>query len=136
MNPDVVLTSSKADDGFIDAVNEHSTRHPECVIICGDLSLAVESTDSTFQIRPFKEFMSSKGRDRLLSLKHFSKLAVDEPTDIHSSDTNSNSSRPNNAYGFMRSRRDAAGDPSTARWNASIRLSNFASVETSPLCVC
>ena len=96
----------------------------------------MESTDKTFQIRPFKEFIPSKGRDRLLSLKHFSRLAEDEPADRLSSDNNSNSSRPNNEYDFMRSRRDAAGDPSAARWNASIRLSNFASVETSPLCVC
>ncbi|KIM43410.1 hypothetical protein M413DRAFT_436269 [Hebeloma cylindrosporum] len=118
VNPDVVLTSSKADDSFIDAVNEH-----------------VESANTIFQIRPFKEFIPSKGRDRLLSLKHFSGFANDELADTLSSDSNSTSSRPNNAYEFMRSRRDAAGDPSAARWNASIRISNFASVETSPLCV-
>jgi DNA mismatch repair protein MSH5 len=29
VNPDLVLTSSKADDAFIDAVNEHSKRHPK-----------------------------------------------------------------------------------------------------------
>jgi len=110
----------------------------EWVVVCGDSPFVVESTDGTIQIRPFKEFVPSKGRDRLLSLKHFYRPApaLDKATDLHSSDKNSNSSRPNNAYDFMRSRRDPVGDPSVARWNASIRLNNFASVETSPLCVC
>ena len=35
----------------------------------------------------------------------------------------------------MRSRHGANGDPTTKRWNASIRLANFASLEENPLCV-
>jgi len=35
----------------------------------------------------------------------------------------------------MRRRQETGTDPTLKRWNASIRLSNFASVESSPLCV-
>ncbi|KDR82897.1 hypothetical protein GALMADRAFT_220895 [Galerina marginata CBS 339.88] len=118
VNPDVVLTSSKADDNFIDTLNDY-----------------METADGTFQIRPFKEFVSSKGRDRLLVLSRFSNLPPDDDDLPPSSEVNSSSSRPNNAYDFMQSRRAISGDPTLIRWNASIRLANFASAETSPLCM-
>ncbi|KAF8158095.1 hypothetical protein B0H34DRAFT_749503 [Crassisporium funariophilum] len=118
VHPDIVLTSSKADEDFIDCVNEH-----------------MESGDATFQIRPFKEFVASKGRDRLLSLSRFTNFTAEDNELPASSDADSTSSRPNNAYDFMRARREFTGDPTTKRWNASIRLANFASVETSPLCM-
>jgi len=35
----------------------------------------------------------------------------------------------------MRRRRDEIGDPAVKRWNASIRLSNFANIDNSSLCV-
>ena len=101
--------------------------------------ITVDGADGTFQIRPFKEFVAAKGRDRLLSLDHFSSIATVPDNDDHSgtSDDTSDVSRRTNAYEFMRSRREATGgDPTIKRWNASIRLANFASVETSPLCVC
>lgn len=98
-------------------------------------NLLVDSASGTFQIRPFKEFMTSKGRDRLLSLSRLTDFSTEDTDLPPSSDNDSNSSRPANAYDFMRSRRGANGDPTTKRWNASIRLANFASVEESPLCV-
>lgn len=95
----------------------------------------MDSASGTFQIRPFKEFMASKGRDRLLSLSRLTDFSTEDTDLPPSSDIDSNSSRPANAYDFMRSRRGDNGDPTTKRWNASIRLANFASVEESPLCV-
>ncbi|KAF8890007.1 muts domain V-domain-containing protein [Gymnopilus junonius] len=118
VDPDVVLTSSKADDGFIEMINDF-----------------METANGIFQICPFKEFIPSKGRNKLLSLSRLSNFP-DESDDIPpSSETESSSSRPNNAYDFMRCRREITGDPTAIRWNASIRLANFASIETSPLCL-
>lgn len=47
----------------------------------------------------------------------------------------SSDSEPPNAYDFMKRRRQLNGDPTTQRWNASVRLANYASLESSPLCV-
>ncbi|KAE9400467.1 hypothetical protein BT96DRAFT_965335 [Gymnopus androsaceus JB14] len=116
-NPDVVLTSSRSDDAFMDMVREF-----------------MEGSDGMFQIRPHKEFSQAKGKDRLMSLQLFSDLPQEENQDsISSADDLSSVSR--NAYDFMARRRGALSDPGTARWNASIRLSNFASIESSPLCL-
>lgn len=97
----------------------------------------VESSSGVFQIRPFKEFTASRGRDRMLSLSRLSAPPVDDSILPASSDndSNSNSSRPTNVYDFIRSRTGYPGDPTVQRWNASIRLANFASVDSSPLCV-
>ena len=103
-------------------------------LICLLVNL-VDATGGTFQIRPFKEFMASKGRDRLLSLSRITDFSTEENDLPPSSDNDSNSSRPLNAYDFMRSRHETNGDPTTKRRNASIRLANFASIESSPLCV-
>ncbi|RDB18026.1 MutS 5 [Hypsizygus marmoreus] len=113
--PDVVLTSSRADDDFIDCLRDHMD-------VAGGL----------FQIRPHKEFVPSKGRDRLLSLRLLSDLPQEEYKPLPCEDDEPN---PRNAYDFMRSRRDVNGDPTLKRWNALIRLSNFAAVESSPLCM-
>ncbi|CAA7258834.1 unnamed protein product [Cyclocybe aegerita] len=120
VNADVVLTSTRSDDEFIDALNGH-----------------MEGKDSLFQIRPCKDFAASKGKSRLLSLSRFATLASDDHVLPPSSDTGSDSSRdrPHNAYDFMRSRREVTGDPTAKRWNASVRLSNFASVDSAPLCM-
>ncbi|KAF4617912.1 hypothetical protein D9613_005906 [Agrocybe pediades] len=118
VNPDIALTSSKADDDFIDVLTEH-----------------METTSGVFQIRPFKEFVPAKGRDRLLALNRFAYISTDDNDLPPSSEDASSSSRPRNAYDFMQSRREVTGDPTTMRWNASIRLANFASVESSPLCL-
>lgn len=97
----------------------------------GECHFSVENADGIFQIRPFKEFSPANGRERFLSLDRLAD-ALEGPSN---SDDQSNSSMQNNAYNFMRSRGRAGGDPAVKRWNASIRMSNFASVESAPLCV-
>lgn len=92
----------------------------------------VDASGGTFQIRPHKDFTPSKGRNHLLSLGFLSSL--DEHEDAEGSDFGS-SSEPRSAYEFMRRRKDRYGDPTMRRWNASIRMSNFAAVDTAPLCV-
>ena len=87
-----------------------------------------------FQIRPHKDFSPGKGRNRLLSLKLFSDLSTYDIEEESRSDIDS-SSEPRNAYYFMKKRRDMDGDPTMRRWNATIRMSNFASVDAAPLCV-
>ena len=96
-----------------------------------------EISSNFFQIRPFKEFMASKGRDRLLSLSLLSHLVIDDSLPPSSDPDAGSPSRPSNAYDFMRLRRSprVTGDPTALRWNASVRLTNFASVDSSPLCV-
>ncbi|KAF9452964.1 hypothetical protein P691DRAFT_659812 [Macrolepiota fuliginosa MF-IS2] len=116
-SPDIVLTSSKSDDDFIDTLRDHS-----------------DITNVTFQIRPHKEFNTTKGNDRLLYLNRLANLPVDD----HASSSGSFSTGvgvAHNAYDFMRKRHDETGDPTMKRWNASIRLSNFSCTENSPLCV-
>ena len=137
VKPDIVLTSSKADETFLDAVSDYSASDLQLMwLYASYLSIPlVDSASGTFQIRPFKEFMPSKGRDRLLSLSRLTDFSTEDTDLPPSSDNDSNSSGLANAYNFMRSRREANGDPTTKRWNASIRLANFASVEESPLCV-
>ncbi|KAF9476534.1 hypothetical protein BDN70DRAFT_863087 [Pholiota conissans] len=120
VSADIILSSSKSDDDFIDALNEH-----------------MEGAGGTFQIRPFKEFVASKGRERLLSISRLRELCSDDRDLPPSSDDGSHShrSRPTNAYDFMQSRREVSGDPAVRQWNASIRISNFISSEAAPLCM-
>ncbi|KAJ3802460.1 muts domain V-domain-containing protein [Lentinula aff. detonsa] len=116
-SPDVVLTSSRSDDVFMDTVRDF-----------------MEGSSGIFQIRPNKEFSAAKGKDRLMSLQLLSDLPQDEDQNsMPSSDDVSSISR--NAYDFMAKRKDVMHDPTTKRWNASIRLSNFASLESLPLCM-
>jgi hypothetical protein len=96
--------------------------------------LSVEASGGIFQIRPHRDFVPAKGRDRLLSLRLLSELSFEDVDMKSTSDLSSNSGSIN-AYEFMRRRREVGSDPALKRWNASIRLSNFASVESSPLCV-
>ena len=93
----------------------------------------MDASGGVFQVRPAKDFIPNKGRDRLLSLDFLLNLPVeqsDAPPHSPSSDV-----APTNAYDFMRSRRDATGDPILRKWNATIRLGNFVALERSPLCV-
>ncbi|KAG1801295.1 DNA mismatch repair protein MutS [Suillus subaureus] len=115
-NADVVLTSSKADDPFISVLQKFA-----------------EASGGVFQIRPHKEFTPHRGRDRLLSLRFLSELTTEDTGQCLSSDSNSGA-EPRNAYEFMQKRKQAAGDPTMKRWNAAIRLANYASVESS-LCI-
>ncbi|KAI0352675.1 hypothetical protein OH77DRAFT_1513212 [Trametes cingulata] len=118
--PDVVLTSSKADDNFMD--------------VCRDHVRLVDGSGGMFQVRPHKDFLPHKGRDRLLSLRLLSELPLVQDLDGDPSESE-NTSEPRNAYDFMRRRREVGGDPILQKWNASVRLANFASVESSPLCL-
>ncbi|KAG1751159.1 DNA mismatch repair protein MutS [Suillus lakei] len=116
-NADVVLTSSKADDPFISVLQKFA-----------------EASGGVFQIRPHKEFSPHRGRDRLLSLRFLSELTTEDTRQCLSSDS-SPGAEPRNAYEFMQIRKQAAGDPAMKRWNAAIRLANYASLESSPLCI-
>ncbi|KAJ7147040.1 DNA mismatch repair protein MutS [Mycena crocata] len=120
-SPDVLLTSSRSEDEFMDLARAH-----------------MDASGGVFQIRPHKEFAASKGRERMLSLRLLSELPQEDGDLPASSDfaSTSSSSGARNAYDFMRRRQDAVGgDPTMKRWNASIRLSNFTSVDSSPLCI-
>lgn len=94
---------------------------------------SAEASGGVFQIRPHKEFTPHRGRDRLLSLRFLSELTTEDSGQCLSSDSSSGA-EPRNAYEFMQKRKQAAGDPTMKRWNAAIRLANYASVESS-LCV-
>ncbi|KAJ7016657.1 DNA mismatch repair protein MutS [Mycena alexandri] len=120
-SPDVLLTSSRSEDEFMDVARAH-----------------MDASGGVFQIRPHKEFVASKGRERMLSLRLLSELPQDDGELPASSEMDSTSSNSDarNAYDFMRRRHQATGgDPTMKRWNASIRLSNFTSVDSSPLCI-
>lgn len=77
-----------------------------------------------------------KGRGRLLCLNRLADLPLDDHISLHESSTTAgDSGLSRNAYDFMRRRRDEIGDPAVKRWNASIRLSNFANIDNSSLCM-
>ncbi|KAI0087825.1 muts domain V-domain-containing protein [Irpex rosettiformis] len=116
-DPDVLLVSSKAEDGCIDALREYMT-----------------TTSGVFQVRPYKDFLPAKGRDRVLSLRLLTILTSGSAEDTGSSEASSES-EPRNAYEFMRKKKQITGDPTIQRWNASIRLANHASIDHSPLCL-
>lgn len=92
----------------------------------------MDASGGQFVLRPHKDFVPTKGRDRALSLRLLSELPVDVPVDDGQP---SSDSEPRSAYDFMRKRKDANGDPTSRQWNAVIRLANYASVEDAPLCV-
>ena len=94
----------------------------------------MDSSSGTLQIRPQKDYTISKGRERLFSLRLLSELPDQDLCDENVS-TVSLVKEPGNAYDFMRQRRDENCDPIVQRWNASIRLGNFAATEGATLCV-
>ena len=96
--------------------------------------IAAEGAGGTFQVRPHKDFIPAKGRDRLLSLRLLSELPNAGTDPGAASDTES-MSEPRNAYDFMRRRREYGEDPTLQKWNASVRLANYASIDNCPLCV-
>jgi DNA mismatch repair protein MSH5 len=134
-NPQVVLTSSKADDEFMNKLRDHSWYFLAALSNPPTNSILVDVTGGVFQIRPHKDFVPSKGHERLLSLNLLSSLPQPDWVTSTESDVNSNTSNPKNAYDFMRRQKDVSGDPTMRRWNALIRLYNFASIENAPLCV-
>lgn len=96
--------------------------------------VSAEASGGMFQIRPHKEFSPHRGRDRLLSLRFLSELRIEYTGQSLSSDGNPGP-EPRNAYEFMQKRKHVVGDPTMKRWNAAIRLANYAELESSPLCV-
>lgn len=84
-----------------------------------------------FQIRPQKDFRPERGRNNVLSLGLLSDLP-EEVLDLSSRDT---PTEPKNAYEFMHRRKNTEGDPTLRRWNASVRMSNFATLDMSPFAV-
>ncbi|TDL23286.1 hypothetical protein BD410DRAFT_176959 [Rickenella mellea] len=117
-HPDIALTSSRADDNCMDVVRDF-----------------MDAANGVFQIRPAKDFTPGKGRDRILSLKLLSELPCNGDTSSSTHSSSDGPRPPSNAYEFMKSRRELAGDPAMKRWNASVRLANFAAIEPSPLCL-
>lgn len=97
--------------------------------------IPAEAAGCIMQIRPHKEFFAARGRDRILSLKILAELGgeTDHASDVSSAVSSGSGLR--NAYDFMQKRAPKTGDPNINRWNAAIRLANFASVESAPLCV-
>lgn len=139
VSPDIFLVSSKADDRFIDLCSDSSTNlllSPGRVYyICGRpgnrLPFVVASAGGFFQIRPQKDFRPERGRNNLLSLG----LLSDLPEEILDAPDLETSTEPRNAYEFMQRRRITGDDPALKRWNASIRMSNFATLDMSPFAV-
>lgn len=142
MSPDVVLTSSKSDENFIDTIRDY------CKVFFPDFSHnayihlfwgSVDTTNAIFQIRPYKEFNSTRGRDRLLYLNRLADLPMNETIALETVPGESTGGGGGgvscNAYDFMSRRREETGDPTMKHWNASIRLSNFSCAENSPFCV-
>ncbi|KAH8104687.1 DNA mismatch repair protein MutS [Cristinia sonorae] len=113
-DPNVVLTTLKAEDAFVDLLRHH-----------------MDANDGQFSLRPHKDFLPTKGCDKALSLRLLAELPADPSFD----EEPSSDSEPRSAYEFMRRQQNENGDPTSQRWNAAIRLSNYASVETSPLCM-
>ncbi|KAI9443370.1 muts domain V-domain-containing protein [Lactarius indigo] len=111
VSPDVCLVSSKADDKFID--------------LCSD---SMATSGGFFQIRPQKDFRPERGRNSVLSLG----LLCDLPEETIDPPDPYPSAEPRNAYDFMQRRRSAKGNPTLKRWNASVRMSNFAALDLSP----
>ncbi|EKM51809.1 uncharacterized protein PHACADRAFT_262157 [Phanerochaete carnosa HHB-10118-sp] len=115
--PDVVLTSSKGEDSCMDILHSY-----------------MDGTGGSFQVRPHKDFIPAKGRDRILSLRLLSELPEDRHI-VEGLPSSSSEDEPRSAYDFMRRRKETTGDPNLQKWNACIRLANYASIEGSPLCL-
>ena len=108
--------------------------HPPALALILSLCLFLAvASGGFFQIRPQKDFRPERGRNNVLSLG----LLSDLPEEIHDPPESDMSAEPGNAYEFMRRRRKTeGGDPTLRRWNASVRMSNFATLDTSPFAVC
>jgi hypothetical protein len=110
-------------------VRTFSSAHNICALVIS-AAFTVAASGGFFQIRPQKDFRPERGRNNLLSLG----LLSDLPEEILDTPEPNASAEPRNAYEFMQRRR-INGDPTLKRWNASIRMSNFATLDTSPFAV-
>ncbi|KAG8888308.1 MutS protein msh5 [Tulasnella sp. 332] len=123
-------SSSSSEDNFDspdeDEKDEDELNEPEI----GDESSA------RFSVRPHREFVSERGKDRLLSLRilnHFDLQA--DPDYLETASIHTGAVPVHNAYDFMRKRQEAqGGDPALKLWKASIRAHNFGAFNA-PLCL-
>jgi DNA mismatch repair protein MSH5 len=136
--PDVILTSFKSDDQFVQVLRSYGEL-TALLFIKDSHVVSADANQATFVIRPQKDFAANKGKSKLTGLRLLSELeglAGDGASTISSnSRTTATDSEPRNAYDFMRRRQTENIDPALATWNASIRMDNFASLYNSPLCV-
>lgn len=98
-------------------------------------STIAEETGGTFQIRPHREFVAEKGREKILSLELFSHVSRADP--YSGSETLSGAgdmSHSGQAYSFMQRRQQQRGEPSVLRRHGMIRLANYSDNDV-PLCV-
>ncbi|KAF8332768.1 uncharacterized protein EI90DRAFT_2918244 [Cantharellus anzutake] len=106
--PDIVIAPSRADERFLSACRDYMEEH-----------------GGTFQVRPHREFVPEKGRDKMLCLNLFSHASYDN------SET-SDSSTSRNAYDFMK-KRAVQIDPTVQQRLARVRSANY-SYDIAPLC--
>ncbi|KAF8297748.1 hypothetical protein DL93DRAFT_760795 [Clavulina sp. PMI_390] len=116
-NPDVVFSPSRADEDFLAFCRE-----------------STEKLGGKFQVRPHREFMPGKGRDKMLSLAIFAREDFETSTFVEDDAASISHSVSVNAYNFMRRQRAEAGDPTLLRHHALIRLANYSSSDI-PLCM-
>ncbi|KAF8294171.1 hypothetical protein DL93DRAFT_856925 [Clavulina sp. PMI_390] len=116
-NPDVVFSPSRADEDFLAFCRE-----------------STEELGGKFQVRPHREFMPGKGRDKMLSLAIFAREDFETSTFVEDDAASISHSVSVNAYNFMRRQRAEAGDPTLLRHHALIRLANYSSSDI-PLCM-
>jgi DNA mismatch repair protein MSH5 len=144
--PDVILTSWKADDTFIDALRGYGTPMLHICTLLASQSFVdddiADANDATISVRLAREFAASRGRDRLFSLELFSNVSLPnvDSVDLQADDgasSLSDASGLRDAYSFMHHRRESTGvrDPSLVQWRSRIRLGSYATVDAAPLCV-
>lgn len=130
LSPTLVLTSSKADELFMDMIRDHSelSWYSFGTLISGTI---VENIEGQFQVRPWKEFTPTRGLVRLKELPLLSNPVSHESDDRE----DTRASEPANAYEFMRQRQTS--HPALTRWTAGVKLGNFTGdANKSPFCVC
>lgn len=141
VNANVILTSSRSDEKFIDTLHDFGTHIATCShpFPVTKLPLA-ETASSTFQIRPHKEFTPTRGKERLLSLRVLSELSHQAPSGHHRSSSATMSSSSGHEIDVLGRRHvtglsHGSGDPTLKTRNAAIRLGNYAGMDAAPLAV-
>ena len=97
-----------------------------------------DANEGTFVIRPQKDFQASKGHSRLTGLRlltEFRSNVSEETSEVSRHDSDNIEHSGSDPYNFMRRRVIEGVDPATLNWNASVRMDNFATLNSSPLCV-
>lgn len=113
-DPEMVITSSKADDKFIDSMQDQMIERDRMFTICNA-----------------KDFAPIKGRNHLLRLPLFSNL----PPDLEMIETSSFHNHDQHSDSAINCHNNEIDDPNLKRWQASIRLSNYAALDFASLCL-